>query len=48
MWHATFTQGNQGDSRLKVIEIKLTIRLSAFLLAITYVLNAQMGHASPF
>jgi hypothetical protein len=38
IWHITFTQRNQGDSRLLVV----------FLLAITYVLSTQMDHASPF
>jgi len=39
--------GTQGWGLGRVIS-KLTIWLLALLLAITYVLSAQMGHASPF
>jgi len=48
MVHTTCTQGNEGNSRLLVVGIKLPIWFPTLHLAITYVLNTQMGHASPF
>jgi hypothetical protein len=49
MWHATFTQGNEGDSWFLMVGNQiLPIWFPTFLLAITYVLITQMGHASPF
>ncbi len=42
MWHATWKQDNWGDFGLLVVENQTPI------LAITYVLNVQMGDASHF
>jgi hypothetical protein len=46
MLYATCTQVNQGNSWLLVVRNQ--IWFLTLLLAITYVLNTQMGHASPF
>jgi len=48
MWHATWTKINQDDSDFLWLGIKLAVWLLSFLLAITCVLNTQMGHANPF
>jgi hypothetical protein len=47
MWHATFTQGNQGDSALLVVGSQIANLILKLILVITYVLSAQMGHANP-
>jgi hypothetical protein len=48
MLHVICTQGNRGDSWLLVVGSQMSIWLLTLLLAITYVLDVQMGHANPF
>jgi len=50
MFHTTYTLGNWGDFQLLMVEskVKLAIWFPNFILAITYVLSVQMGHARPF
>jgi hypothetical protein len=48
MSHATYTQGNQVNYRLSVVDSQIANLTLAFLLTITCVANVQMGHASPF
>jgi hypothetical protein len=46
MWHVTYTQVNQGDSWLLMIGSQIGSLIFDIFLAITYVLNTQMGHVS--
>jgi hypothetical protein len=48
MWHATYAQVNQGDSRLLMVRSQIGILIHDFFFAITYVLSIQIGHTSPF
>ncbi len=48
MWRATYTQINQGNSWFLVVRSQIGNLIPNFLLAISYVLNTQMDHASPF
>ncbi len=48
MWHATYTQVNQGDFLLLVVGSQIDNLTLALLLTIIYVLSTQMGHPSPF
>jgi hypothetical protein len=48
MLHATCTERNQGDSWLWVVGSKIGNLTPYPSFAITYVLNAQMGHSSSF
>jgi hypothetical protein len=48
MFHTTCTQGNWGNYQLLVVGVKLSIWLSALLLAIICVWSVQIGNVSPF
>ncbi len=48
MWHIACTQVIQGDYQLLVVRNQISTLIPTLLLAITYVLSIQMGHARPF
>jgi hypothetical protein len=47
MWHGIWKKENQGVSQLLVVGSQIANLTPDFLLAITYVLSTQMGHANP-
>ncbi len=48
MSHATYTQGNWGDSQLLMVGNQIANLIPTLFLAIIYVPDVQMGDASPF
>jgi hypothetical protein len=48
MWHATFTQVNQGEFWFLMVKNQIGNLTSNLSFGIIYVLSTQMGHASPF
>jgi hypothetical protein len=48
MWHATFTQVNQGDFRLLMVKSEVGSLTPNLSFGHNFVLSTQMGHANPF
>jgi hypothetical protein len=47
MWHATYTQVNQGDSQLLVVNNQIGSLIPNLFFTITYVLSTSNGSCNP-